>query len=88
MLGIGTNEVETFVEKMSKQNVRKGRNDKLIRSVMKDKLEDAEFDERCKRKDFVRNKVEYGRIVRRGSMVDRVFQNLMKYETEQIQTTE
>ena len=40
-LNIGTNEVEKYAKVVCHQNVRKGRNNKLIREAMKHKVEDA-----------------------------------------------
>ena len=41
---IGTNEVETFVKNVCKQNVNSRRNVGLIKSAMNVKLKDAEYD--------------------------------------------
>ena len=43
---------ENFVRNMSKHNVRKHRNVRMIRAAMKGKLDDAEFDEKQTRKLF------------------------------------
>ena len=52
-LGVGTNEVENYVEKMCKNNVRKGRNARLVKECMRSKVSDAEYDEHQIRKEFV-----------------------------------
>ena len=83
-LNCGTNEVERYAQVVCKQNVRRGRNDKLIKDTMKHKVEDAKFDENEVRKLFVRSKIEYCRVIQRGSMIDMVFNRMMKYEVEQV----
>ena len=52
-MSVGTNEFEIFSRVVCKQNVRIGRNKRLIRSTMKFKLEDAEFDEKGVRRKFI-----------------------------------
>ena len=81
-LSVGTNEVEIFATIVCKQNVRKGRNKKLIRSTMRFKLEDAELDEKSVRKKFVQDSIEYRKVIRSGTFVDIEFKRIMKTEVE------
>ena len=53
-LGVGTNEVENYAQRVSRQNVRRGRNVRMVRDMMRNKLDDARFDERQVRRMFVR----------------------------------
>ena len=52
-MSVGTNEFEIFSRVVCKQNVRIGRNKRLIRSTLNFKLEDAEFDEKGVRRKFI-----------------------------------
>ena len=83
-LGVGTNDVEKYVEKVCKQNVRKARNSKLIRDTMRTKVADAEYVEKQSRKEFVKKSIQYGRLTNRGSFVDVEFKRMMKYEVEYV----
>ena len=58
-LNVGTHEVERSARGACRQNVRKERNTRLIRNMMQYKVEDARYDERCTRHEFVRCKIEY-----------------------------
>ena len=53
-LGIGTNDVEKYARIIGKQNVRKIRNSKLIMYAMRLKVCDAEHNERCTRRNQLR----------------------------------
>ena len=57
-LGVGTHEVEKYAVGVCRQNFRKGRNTKLVKEMLQHKIEDAEYVEKCARKDFVRCPVE------------------------------
>ena len=83
-LNVGTNEVEKFAASVSKQNVRKGRNVKLINYTMRTKVSDSEFDEKTVRQEFVQKSVEYSRLTIKGSDVDKEFRRLMKNEVEMV----
>ena len=82
LLGVGTHDVERYASGVCRQNVRKARNVKLIRDILKHKVDDAKYDEDCARKQFVRSKIIYYKIVKRGSFVDQEFNRVMKYEVE------
>ena len=45
---------------------------------MRNKLEDAKYDERMMRRQFIKSKIEYQRNVRKGSFVDISFHEVMK----------
>ena len=79
--------METFAKVVCNQNVRKRRNGKLVNEAMKHKVNDAAFDEKRMRRVFVRSRIEYSKNVRKGSMVDVVFNKMMKDEVEQIWLT-
>ena len=81
-MNVGTNEVERYVLRTSSQSVRNERNVRLIRNMMRSKVEDAEYDERCTRRQFVKNRKDYRRMVRLGSFVDLEFNMMMRYEVE------
>ena len=83
-LGVGTNEVEIYARRMSKQNVRKGRNYKLVRDTMRSKIRDAEYDKRVARRQFVRDIIEYRRVTKKNSFVDVEFRRIMKWEVETV----
>ena len=83
-LEIGTNDVEKCAMIVGKQSVKKIRNSKLIMYAMRLKVCDAEHDERCTRRMFMKKSVEYARQTYRGSPVDREFKRLMKYEVEKV----
>ena len=51
---------------------------------MRNKLEDAKYDERMMRRQFIKSKIEYQRNVRKGSFVDISFHEVMKYELEKV----
>ena len=52
--------------------------------MMRYKVYDAEYDERIVRSEFIRNNIEYGRVVPRGSQVDDAFKAMMKEEVENV----
>ena len=81
---LGTNDVEKCASKLCKQNVKKGRNVKLIRDIMKSKVEDAEYDAHMIRKEFIRKSVQYNRVITKGSGIDIEFKNVMKREVEDV----
>ena len=84
VIGVGTNEVENCVKEMSKQNVKPGTNMKLVRDIMRNKLEDATYDERRMRRQFLKRKIEYQRSLMKGSLLDMRFHEVMKYEVEKV----
>ena len=81
---IGTNEVEHYVKNMCKHNVRKNRNVGMIRSAMKVKLEDAEYDEKQTRKLFNAKFKEYRNCSVKGSVIDEQFNKVMRHKVEEI----
>ena len=76
-LGVGTNEVENYAQRVSRQNVRRGRNVRMVRDMMRNKLDDARFDERQVRRMFVRSKILYRKTVQRGSYTDMEFHRVL-----------
>ena len=83
-LGCGTNEVEKYAQIVCKQSVRKGGNRKLIKDAMKHKADDAKFAENRARSEFVKCKNEYNKVIKNGSMIDVIFNRMMKDEVEHI----
>ena len=83
-LEVGTNEVEEFTKKVCKQNVVKTRNRKLVKKVMMSKVEDALVDEKRVRRTFVHRKIQYSRMIRRGSVIDMEFMRLVQYEVRKV----
>ena len=81
---VGTNDVEKYVKNVCKHNVQKKRNVGMIKNAMKMKLEDAEYDERRVRKDFMWKQNEYRKVIARGSPVDSEFRSIMKNEVEEV----
>ena len=82
--GVGTNEVEKCVESLSKSSIRKGRNTKMIRFIMSEKLIDAKIEEKRVRKEYEKRRLEFNRIVPLGSEIDTWFRILMRIETEKV----
>ena len=81
---VGTNDVEKYVKNVCKHNVQKKRNIGMIKNAMKMKLEDAEYDEKNVRKDFIYKLSEYKKATIRGSSADVEFRTTMKYEVEEV----
>ena len=69
---------------IKRQNVRNQYDERLIRDMMRSKVNDAEYDEHIVRTEFVKNNIEYGRLITRGSQVDREFRNMMRVEVENV----
>ena len=68
--GIGTNEVEICVRKLCRKSVKRGRKYKLVKLIMKDKVEDAKLVVEITKREFDRQYIEYHRIVDKGSPTD------------------
>ena len=83
-LKCGTNEVEKYSEIVCTQSVQKGDNRKLIKDAMKYKVDDAKFAEKQEISEFVRSKIEYHRVVINRSMIDEIFNRMMKAEVEHV----
>ena len=54
---------------------------------MRNKSGDAELDEKLTRKEFIKNHIEYKRVVKKQSVVDREFRRVMKCEVEYVWKT-
>ena len=83
-MNCGTNEVERYAQIVSNQSVRKCRSNRIIKEAMKFKVQDAKFDEKQVRNHFVKCKIEYSKVVKRGSMVDIIFNREAKESMETI----
>ena len=83
-LGIGTNDVEKYAGIVCKQNVKQKRNVDLIKYTMKTKVDDAIFDEKMIRREFVRKSVVFGRTIRKHSQIDMEFKRIMRNEVETV----
>ena len=83
-LNCGTHEVEKYSQALCNQNVRKGRNDRLVSDVMKHNVDDSKFDEKEIRKQLVSSRIEYIKAVKRGCMADLIFNRMMKYKVEKV----
>ena len=82
--GVGTNEVERCVEKLSKSSVRKIRNTKMIKFIMGEKLLDAKIEETRMRKEYEKRRAVYNRVIPIGSVIDTWFRLLMRMESGKV----
>ena len=79
----GTDEVEKWSRICSGQISSQNRNNdrKLVNSAMKLKIEDAQWNARQMRREFMKAKSQYRKTVVGGSMVDVEFQRLLRHGT-------
>ena len=78
---IGTNDVMICAEMLERQNVRK-RHSRFVHYAMKEKLYDAEYDEKSMRKTFMWSKSDYYKCINKNSIVDVMFHRLMRSRVE------
>ena len=78
----GTNDVMSTASSMGKCSYRKGSGERFRKILMKEKLNDALFDENQIRKQFEVCRNRYYKSITRNSEVDRQFQNMMKLKVE------
>ena len=77
-----TNDVMFTARNMSKSSFRRGSDDRLRKVLMKEKLSDALADESYIRKQFEMCRNRYYKSVTRNSLVDNIFQNMMRQKVE------
>ena len=80
--GVGTNDVESCVEKVCMSNVRKKKDVTMIKFIMSRKLLDADIEERRVRKEYGKMSMEVNKIIPRGSEINERFRATMKNATE------
>ena len=76
-LKCGTNDVMHTASSMSKSSCRESSKDNYVKILMKEKLSDAVYDEGKVRRQFEYWRAEYYRNVKRNSLIDNEFQDLM-----------
>ena len=83
---VGTREVQRGVSKMYRNKKNMRRQHRTINIVMKDKLSDSEDEVKKARIEFEKVTEEYRREVPQGTVVDSLFNEIMKRETERVWT--
>ena len=81
-LGIGTNEVEQCVYRLSKSSTRKVRDVELVKLIMARKLLDAEYDIKKGRVDYRRSEIEYKKCVPEMSDANFSYRYIRRREVE------
>ena len=82
--GIGTNEVEGCVTKLSKNMVNKTRNHNIVKVIMREKVKDAQMEIFSIRKHKRQNERELHRYIQEHSYGDCAFKTIVKSVTEKL----
>ena len=82
----GTNEVEKWSRICGGQMSSHTRSNdrKLVNTAMKMKIEDAKWNAKAMKKEFLFSKSQYRKVIRRSTMIDLEFQKLMRFELENL----
>ena len=83
---VGTKEVQRGVSKMYRNKKNMRRQHRTINIVMKDKLSDSEDEVKKARVEFEKTTEEFRKEIQQGTVVDSLFNQIMKRETEKVWT--
>ena len=83
-INCGTNDVMFTAKNMSQSSHRKGSMERFRKMLMREKLSDALSDEAHIRKQFEISKSMYFRSVKRNSIIDNIFQSIMRQKVESL----
>ena len=64
--------------------MRKNGFQKTLQYIKREKIIDAECDEKYVRNQIIRSKVVYQKHVRKGSLIDDIFNRIMRHEVEYV----
>ena len=81
-INCGTNDVMFVARSMSKCSQRKGSTERFRKILMREKLNDALSEESHARKKFEICRNNYNRSVRKNTLIDNIFQNMMRQKIE------
>ena len=81
---IGTNEAMIHANNISKHFVRRNGYNRSVQYIMKEKILDAECEERYIRNKFLKCKRSYHEVIKKNSIVDIIFNRIMRYEVEKV----